>query len=80
MGVCFSKYGNYLPGKAQKKVKDGDTPKLSRLQHKESFHGPQTVLIKEYINGQAKTVPDTGDVTLIIGESYRQAVKLQNRL
>ena len=76
MGACFSKCGNYLPGKTDKKVQGGDTPKLSRLQHKESFHGPQTVLTNEHINGQVKTVRGVGDATPTNSDSDRQVVNL----
>ena len=63
MGGCCSKGGNYLPGTPKEKAQSGDTPKLSRLQHKESFNGPQTVLTNGHKNGDVKTLPDGGDAT-----------------
>ena len=51
MGGCCSKCGIY-PLKSGHdikgdNVKTGDTPKLSRLQHKESFNGAAKVRAKE---------------------------------
>ena len=63
MGGCCSKCGNYLLGPPQGEAQGGDTPKLSRLQHKESFNGPQKALTNGHENGDVKTVPDAGDAT-----------------
>ena len=49
MGGCCSKCGIY-PLKSDIKgdsVKTGDTPKLSRLQHKESFNGAAKLRTKD---------------------------------
>ena len=62
MGGCCSKCGNYLLGTPQGEAQGGDTPKLSRLQHKESFNGPQKTLTNGHENGDVKTAPD-GDAT-----------------
>merc|ERR1740124_996107 len=58
MGGCCSKGGNYLPGTPKEKAQSGDTPKLSRLQHKESFNGPQTVLTNGHKNGEVKATEE----------------------
>ena len=77
MGGCCSKCGNYLLGTPQGEAQGGDTPKLSRLQHKESFNGPQKVLTNGHENGDVKTAPDAGDATPKKGDPRdRQVVTL----
>ena len=60
MGGCCSKLNISGPGSSSKgletdvdKTRTGDTPKLSRLQHKESFSNGHTV--KKSENGAAVT-------------------------
>ena len=58
MGGCCSKLNISGPGASSKgletdvdKTRTGDTPKLSRLQHKESFSNGHTVKTSDHHNG-----------------------------
>ena len=65
MGGCCSKCGNYLLGGGSRDAQGtgGDTPKLSRLQHKQSFNSTpasnSTGNSKPATNGHATDPVDT---------------------
>ena len=65
MGGCCSKCGVYTTSNSPRNKHTGDTPKLSRLQHKDSFTGGKTA----ETNGSSKN----GGVVGRKGETDSQA-------
>lgn len=59
MGASCTKFGSYLLRKEESKaVSNGGTPKLNKLEHKQSFvASPTTVTAEETTNGVLPTSP-----------------------